>query len=119
MGRITDQPSHATVIQPNFRTNSQREALHAEWRSRIARGEDPKQGLVQKVEATPTSSFIEYWWRKATGKEKTTAQEKAKKEAQGEVALLNQDGAQRSESYGEWEKGKRKERWHDRVRWGL
>ena len=113
-----------THPNPPFRTHPQREAYNAEWRARVARGEDPKQGLVQKVEATPTSSFVEYWWRKATRQHKTKAGEKVRREEMGRQGLLEGNAGsgtpgQREERYGEWEKGARKVKWHDRLRWGL
>ena len=109
-----------------------REAFDRQWRERVARGEDPLKALSTKVEDTPPSSFIEIWWRKARGKEKTRAEERdAKKRREGErvergsAALLSgegegegdEDGVEGEGGEGEEKKGKSK--LHDRLRWGI
>ena len=54
-----------------FRKAPERELFDRRWREAVARGEDPTQNLKRQVDSTGTSSFIEYWWRKARGKGKT------------------------------------------------
>lgn len=101
---------------PQFKTDPQREAFQQEWRARIARGEDPTKQLTKNVESTPTSSFVEYWWRKMTRKERTIAEEKARKEERGEVGLLAGEEGQGSKIRTEQEE--KRARWYGRVRWG-
>lgn len=119
-----------------FHKDPSREAFDRQWREAVARGEDPRQNLVAKIDNTKTSSFVEYWWRKGRGKKATKAQEqmaqerkRGEREAGGQAGLLEEDpdeendeamvgGATRPEGMVGEEKGK-KTRWHDRLRWGL
>lgn len=89
----------------------------------MARGEDPLRPLAEKVEQTGSSSFVEIWWRKARGKEKTRAGEKEVRERRGEVGLLEgeeggQAGGRSGSGTGE-EGGRGRGKWHDRLRWGI
>ena len=120
-----------------FHKDPSREAFDRQWREAVARGEDPRQNLVAKIESTKTSSFVEYWWRKGRGKKATKAEEQMAQERKrgemeevGEAGLLEGDLEEEEDGeavvgdatgpegvVGE-EKGK-KAKWHDRLRWGL
>ncbi|MDI1486226.1 MAG: hypothetical protein OHK93_005452 [Ramalina farinacea] len=113
-----------------------REEFDRQWREAVARGEDPRQNLVAKIDSTKTSSFVEYWWRKGRGKKATKAEEqlaqerkRGEREEGGEAGLLEGEpeeeneeavvgGATGSGAMGGAEKAK-KAKWHDRLRWGL
>lgn len=119
-----------------FRKDPAREAFDQRWREAVARGEDPTKNLQRQVESTGTSSFVEYWWRKARGKgntraeEKETAERREKEEVEsGTAGLLGPEWREREQVGGEVaglhgseERGgdrSSKSRLHDKLRWGI
>ena len=111
-----------------FRKNPAREAFDQRWRERIARGEDPLKNLSKEIEdKPPSSSYLEVWWRKIRGKERTRSLEKEAQEQRernkadtGRTALLSREGE--GDDFENGEKGEErneKRKLHDRLRWGL
>ena len=126
-------PSFAPGPKPSadgkhvFHKDPAREAFDARWSAAVARGEDPYQNLVTKVDNTKPSSFVEYWWRKGRGKKGSKAEERDKveerereREEGGARGLLEGEGREEVEDgAGEKKKKKGRGKWHDRLRWGI